>query len=319
MKPDFTKEKGYLDEIKLRQILMYILPDDQSFVLYKRKQLIKFINSHKAKIVPDILTENQLEQLNRKPLKNRIPEYYSKSDLLRIFDFLNNNKDSKVRDIQKAIVYFMIKSGARPQEVCDYDESWVWEEQKHIKVIGKGKKERSINVILDLIDFILDFKKKYNSTNNKTFRNKYKKEYKPMFLNSHSKPFTVRGIEKFFEHINANVQLPHKLSPRILRHTYGVHAVLDGVNVMTIMENMGHTDLKTTQIYVKLADKERKREIEEKTRPDALDRMMRNESEKGVVTNLVTEIKGKFCIICGHELPREANFCSHCGGKQNAI
>jgi len=311
MKPDFTKERGYLDEIKLRQILMYILPDDQSFILYKRKQLIKFINSHKVKIVPDILTENQLEQLNRKPLKNRIPEYYSKLDLLRIFDFLNK-KDSKIKDIQKAIVYFMVKSGARPQEVCDYDESWLWAEQRHIKVIGKGKKERSINIIAALIDFIQDFKNKYNSVNNGIFRNKYRKEYKPLFLNSHNKPFTVRGIEKFFEHINANVQLPHKLSPRILRHTYGVHAVLDGVNVMTIMENMGHTDLKTTQIYVRLADKERKREIEEKIKPDALDRMMRN-SKKEEVIELMPQIEMKFCINCGVKLPAKANYCSQCG------
>lgn len=42
--------------------------------------------------------------------------------------------------------------------------------------------------------------------------------------------------------------------PHALRHSYAVHLLLQGCDIVTVQKSLGHTDLKITQIYLDIAD-----------------------------------------------------------------
>ena len=47
-----------------------------------------------------------------------------------------------------------------------------------------------------------------------------------------------------------------------LRHTFATHHVAQGTSLRTVQEVLGHADLKTTSIYVQLAQEAVKRELQ---------------------------------------------------------
>lgn len=46
-----------------------------------------------------------------------------------------------------------------------------------------------------------------------------------------------------------------------IRHAYGSYSVMSGIDLITVQENMGHADLKTTRIYAKVSDLHKQKEI----------------------------------------------------------
>ena len=52
-------------------------------------------------------------------------------------------------------------------------------------------------------------------------------------------------------------------SVHTLRHTFATHHVASGTSLRTVQEVLGHADLKTTSIYVQLAQEAVKRELQE--------------------------------------------------------
>lgn len=52
----------------------------------------------------------------------------------------------------------------------------------------------------------------------------------------------------FFEKVNK--KLPFRITPHMLRHTYATELLRQDVHLYKISKILGHTDLKTTQVYL---------------------------------------------------------------------
>jgi len=52
-------------------------------------------------------------------------------------------------------------------------------------------------------------------------------------------------------------------SVHTLRHSFATHHVAQGTSLRTVQEMLGHADLKTTSIYVQLAQEVIKKEVQE--------------------------------------------------------
>ena len=51
---------------------------------------------------------------------------------------------------------------------------------------------------------------------------------------------SIRGVAK-------------KVTAHTLRHSFATHLLLRGVDIRSVQELLGHTDVRTTEIYTKLA------------------------------------------------------------------
>jgi site-specific recombinase XerD len=83
-----------------------------------------------------------------------------------------------------------------------------------------------------------------------------------LFLNRFGEPLGDRGVQKIIEKHLKKADLENA-SVHTLRHTFGVYHSGKGVNLNTLKEVMGHSDIRSTQLYLFLADEIAQKELQE--------------------------------------------------------
>lgn len=260
----FLKKKypsSFITENELRRIFLEIGEPAFDIITTERKQLIKRIDDLKDKIIGVYISEKQFEYLKRvKPKGDEVVnEYLTNDDLKLIDNYFVKHQKSKVKSLQGILIEAFVKGGFRVQELCDFDANNIDQIDEKFRVIGKGAKWRWVHSNTEFINWLLI--RKAERTKIIKTKNSYNMDFEPLFINGRGKPFTKRGIQKFMETLNKKIKgLNYPLHPHLLRHTYAVQRIMyeDGLNIEQLKQDMGHEDIKTTQNYFKLADRERR-------------------------------------------------------------
>lgn len=139
-----------------------------------------------------------------------------------------------IRDL--ALIEFLYSTGCRVSEVAKLD---VWDidfEKSECVVVGKGNKER----IVYLSPVCSMYLQKYISER--------KMQTDSLFVGRGGKRMTKSGIEATVKRIGekANVDNVH---PHRFRRTLATNLLDRGMNIQDVATILGHSDLKTTQIY----------------------------------------------------------------------
>ena len=84
-------------------------------------------------------------------------------------------------------------------------------------------------------------------------------------------------------------KVPEKVKCHMLRHSKAVHLLQAGVNLIYIRDFLGHSNIKTTEIYAR-ADTELKRKALENAYPDLVDSNLPDWSENGDLMEWLSEL-----------------------------
>ena len=117
-----------------------------------------------------------------------------------------------------------------------------------VKVFGKGSKERIIpmgNVAVAALNIYI------NEYRYKMLKNK-KNDY--LFLNNHGNKLTRQGLFKNLKSLLKEKGINKDVSPHTLRHSFATHLLNNGADLRVIQELLGHSSIKTTQIYTHISD-----------------------------------------------------------------
>lgn len=171
----------------------------------------------------------------------------------------------------------MYDSGARVQEVIDLTvKDFISGTNPVLILTGKGNKTRRVPIMKNTASLL----ERYISENQ--LDAPYKNEY-PLFSNSQHNKLTKEGVAyiigkyaKTAHEISGAV--PEKVKCHMLRHSKAVHLLQAGVNLIYIRDFLGHSDIKTTEIYAR-ADSELKRKALENAYPDLVDSNLPDWSE----------------------------------------
>jgi site-specific recombinase XerD len=124
----------------------------------------------------------------------------------------------------------LFATGIRISELVGIHKKDIDFEHKSIKVFGKGAKDRI--VIFD--------------EDTKALLTEYTKTMLPETVVIDRSP---RTIEKNIRDIAAMAELPKKITPHKLRHSFATQWLQNGGDVVALQKLLGHTSLNTTQIY----------------------------------------------------------------------
>lgn len=86
--------------------------------------------------------------------------------------------------------------------------------------------------------------------------------WRALFLSRNGTALSPRAILNLIKHYSAEIGLSG-IGVHTLRHTHGTHHVLQGTDLNVIKENMGHADISTTEQYVVLAGKARRKALQD--------------------------------------------------------
>ncbi len=143
----------------------------------------------------------------------------------------------------RAILELLYATGLRVSELVGLDMDDVDMARGHIRVRGKGKKERVVLMGAKAREALQEYLRE---------RSLYlKKASKALFVTSRGRisDSTVRRLVKRAA-LQSGMDKP--ITPHTLRHSFATHLLERGADLRAVQELLGHANLSTTQIYTHL-------------------------------------------------------------------
>ena len=174
--------------------------------------------------------------LTRKSLK--LPLVLSKEEINKMIDSTNNLK-------HRLVIMFLYYAGLRLDEArnLNWQDIDFNREIIHLKT-AKGDKERVVFLHKKLIVAL----GMYGT-----------KEEGPIFVSQREGKYNKRTIQQIIKYASKKVGIKKKVTPHTLRHSFATHLLESGADIRYIQQLLGHKDLKTTQIYTHVANKDIKK------------------------------------------------------------
>ncbi|MBQ8728480.1 MAG: tyrosine-type recombinase/integrase [Oscillospiraceae bacterium] len=132
---------------------------------------------------------------------------------------------------------------------------------KHITIYGKGNKIRHVPIVQQLVPILKTHLEENHSLLPQNLD-------KPIFTNHSDEMFTRQGINHLLtkyanraRRIDSSL-IPIDCSPHKIRHSTAMSMVENGTDLIVIRDFLGHSSVKTTEIYAKLSASRRIKAIE---------------------------------------------------------
>lgn len=202
------------------------------------------------------LEENKAIYINMPKFENKLPSFLLKEDMEKVRLVINTNNILGLRD--RAIIEILYSSGIRSSELLDLSENMINMQDRELRVIGKGNKER--------ITFFSKTAKKYLTEYIEAKKSKTYYDKNIVFANSKGGKLTTRSLRRLIEDYNKRSGITKELTPHVFRHTFATQLLNSGVDIRYVQELLGHTSIATTQFYTHVS-KKALRDVYLKTHP----------------------------------------------------
>ena len=190
--------------------------------------------------------ENHAKLLERPKASRALPKVLSVEQVDSLLAAIDVTDPLGIRD--RALYELIYSCGLRISEAAGLQVSNLHLKERLLIVQGKGDKER-------MVPFGQSAKEKLEQ---------YLLEVRPIlvgskvvsevFVNYKGEPMSRKGIWKNFKALEVKAGLHAKVHP--LRHSFATHLLAGGMDLRSVQELLGHSDLATTTIYTHVDDKQ---------------------------------------------------------------
>ncbi len=146
-----------------------------------------------------------------------------------------------------AIVEVFFATGARVYEISNLRSDCVDIGSGLIRIMGKGNKERYVQIgeasILRLLV-------RYYQANERAIR-----ESGYFFVNRRGNRFSEQSIRVMLKKYTRLAGIDRNITPHMFRHSFATYLIEEGVDVSCVQQILGHSSIRTTQIYIHIAAK----------------------------------------------------------------
>jgi len=161
-----------------------------------------------------------------------IPIVLSRDEIKKLIQYPKNLK-------HQLIICLFYNCGLRMQELICLKLEHIDRERMEVNVVfGKGNKSRNIPIEYNLIQLL----------------DKYLTEYKPskyVFNGQFSDRYTESSVNQLLKYWAKKAGIIKNIHAHTLRHSYATHLHEQGTELIIIQELLGHSNIKTTDIYTR--------------------------------------------------------------------
>ncbi|OGD41566.1 hypothetical protein A3I82_02320 [Candidatus Azambacteria bacterium RIFCSPLOWO2_02_FULL_42_10] len=209
----------------------------QNYYLIALRNLLKYAAKRDVKILP-------ADKIELGKQSERQVIFLENNELERLLNAPDNLRD-------RAILELLFSTGLRVSELCALNRDSINFKSGEFAVRGKGDKVRLV--------FLSDTAK----TAMKNYLEKRGDIDPALFIRGGKNPakennprLTSRSIERMVKHYSAKAGLSKKITPHSLRHSFATDLLMNGADIRSVQELLGHSSIITTQIYTHITNKQ---------------------------------------------------------------
>ena len=220
---DYSKNKGLNENLVKDYIQLNLKRKNPSSV---RKDLFAIKFFFKEVLHQKITLPN--------PKKNNtIPNILTIKEVKKMLDFTANIK-------HKLILKLLYGCGLRVSEIVDLQKQDINFEENLIHVrLAKGKKDRFVKIPSSVKNELKNYSKLT--------------EGNILFRSNRGGKLTKDTIQKIVQGSAKKARIEKRVYPHLLRHSFATHLLERGTDLRIIQKLLGHSDIKTTQIYTRIS------------------------------------------------------------------
>lgn len=204
-------------------------------------------------MIEDYLKNDPTELLPFPQIGQHLPEYLTVEEVDLLEQAIDLTKWEGQRN--KTIIEVLFSCGLRVSELVNLKLSDIFEEEKFIRVLGKGSKERLVPISETAIKQLYYWYMDRNQMKIKQGEEDY------VFLNRRGAHLTRTMILIMIKNAAKDAGIKKTISPHTLRHSFATALLKGGADLRVIQALLGHEDLGTTEIYTHLETSDLRREI----------------------------------------------------------
>ncbi|MBW2503585.1 MAG: tyrosine recombinase XerC [Deltaproteobacteria bacterium] len=188
-----------------------------------------------------ILKKNPTEGLSTPKLNRYLPKTLSVDEAHRLIE---SGQQVSLKDLRdRAILEIFYSAGLRVSELTALNVGSIDFEQRLIRVLGKGQRERIIPLGRKACSATLGYLEARGNL----------KATDALFLNLRGGRLTPRSVQRNLKIALRKALVLKDITPHTLRHTFATHLLDGGADLRAIQELLGHVSLSTTQKYTQVS------------------------------------------------------------------
>lgn len=146
-----------------------------------------------------------------------------------------------------AVLELLFATGMRVSELCSLKSENLNLPNRHIRIYGKGSKERIItisnpDVLAALHKYKMAFSEQIESTGY-------------LFVNRLKRRLSEQSVRFMINKLALKAQVQQHLTPHMFRHSFATLLLEEDVDIRYIQQILGHSSITTTQIYTHVSTK----------------------------------------------------------------
>jgi len=174
-------------------------------------------------------------------------------DMERLLGIKKSGSGSGLRILRdRALLHTLFSTGLRVSELCSLDRN-INLSRGEITIRGKGGKLRVVFFSKEAAEAIRAYLEKRDDADPALFVS-LTKNAKPRVIGR----MTSRTVERLIQQAAREAGIPRKVTPHTLRHQFATDLLINGADLRSVQELLGHSNISTTQIYTHITNKELK-------------------------------------------------------------
>ncbi len=266
---DLNKLYNYLNSIDVTDVKKVTGTNLNSYVLQIEKQgmstatVSRNIASIKAFFIfllrKGDITEDPSEVLKPPKIEKKAPVILTTEEVNLLLEQPGGKTPKDIRD--KAMLELLYATGIRVSELINLRMKDVNLSLDYIQCKDSNKDR--------VIPFTKETKQALEDYINNAREALCNGDQDYLFTNCQGSPMTRQGFWKIIKYYSGKAGIKKDITPHTIRHSFAMHLVNNGADLKAVQEMLGHSDISTTQIYVKANANSKLKEVYEKAHPRA--------------------------------------------------
>ena len=197
---------------------------------------------------------DQIDTTFKEPmlLPKTIPEYIIKNLLIATYQNIKeSNTDKALKNAIRntAIIELLFATGARISEICSLRSHNIDLISGTVCFLGKGSKERIIQLENpEVLSILKRYKDCFEINNTSGY----------FFINNRNSRFSEQSARIMLKRLEEQIHSSIHITPHMFRHSMATYLLEEDVDIRYIQRILGHSSITTTQIYTHVTSAKQK-------------------------------------------------------------